>query len=180
LGTYRERIRALQPHDWPVDVLNYELADMDETRRGERHFMLAPDWSPWRATSRLDWFPPLGELASAASSGVMAYARNADYPPLFDLTRSALAVISKPGGGSLIDSLAAATPLLLLEPFGEYERKNGQLWKELGFAIDFDDWVLRGCRRDTLEALHRNLLAARERTPLYTGCERPAIEEMGS
>ena len=114
-------------------------------------------------------FPPLSELSSAGSSGAISYARNAGHPPLFDLTRSALAVISKPGGGTLIDSLAAATPLLLIEPFGDYERKNGQLWKELGFAIDLDEWIAGGCRSDVLEALHRNLLAARERTPIFAG-----------
>lgn len=171
IGTYRERVGALDPGTWPLDILHYEAADLGETQPGTRQLMLDPDWSPWRANGAEDWFPPLGELGAA---GAIRYSRSADYPPLFDLTRSAMAVVTKPGGGSLIDSLAAATPLVLVEPFGEYERKNGELWKELGFAVDLDEWVAGGCRSDVLERLHRNLLAARERTPLYAGPEVPA------
>jgi hypothetical protein len=166
IGTYRERLRAIDSRTWPCDVLHYEPADLERERPNVRQLMLDPDWSPWRTSGPEDWFPPLGEFGSG---GTIRYSRNAEYPPLWDLTRSAMAVITKPGGGSLIDSLAAATPLLLIEPFGDYERKNGELWKELGFATDLDAWLSGGCRTDVLGQLHRNLLAARERTPLYAG-----------
>lgn len=177
LGTYRERIRALEPHGLALDVLAYEPADLAPPRPGMRQLMVHPEWSPFEAKEPRDWFPPLGEVDA---SGAIRYTAGADVPPLFELTRRALAVISKPGGGTLIDSLAAATPLILVEPFGEYERKNGALWTELGFAIGFEDWVAGGCRLDVLEPLHHNLLAARARTPPYEGCDTPSQPEVGS
>jgi hypothetical protein len=172
IGTYRERSRALEPSGWPLDVLTYEPGDVAQLPPSTRTFRLDPEWAPWKAGA--DWFPPLGQvepLSRAEPGRPIQYSRNTEYPPLFDLTRTASAVISKPGGGTLIDSLAAATPLLLIEPFGDYERKNGELWKELGFAMDLADWIARGCRRDVLESLHRNLLTTRERTPVYEGWE---------
>jgi len=163
IGTYRDRVRSVEPSRWPLDVLAYEPGDAAQAPPGARVFLLDPGWAPWKAGG--DWFPPLGHLESGQSP--VRIVRNADYPPLFDLTRTAAAVISKPGGGTLIDSLAAATPLLLIEPFGDYERKNGELWKELGFAADLAGWIAGGCSRDALESMHRRLLAARDRTPPY-------------
>ncbi|HEY8211602.1 MAG TPA: hypothetical protein VIG99_29165 [Myxococcaceae bacterium] len=164
IGTYRDRIRALESSGWSLDVLAYEPGDAAQFPPGARAFMPDPGWVPWKAGS--DWFPPLGQVEPGQS---IRYTRSAEYPPLFDLTRTAAAVISKPGGGTLIDSLAAATPLLLIEPFGDYERKNGELWKELGFAIDLADWIADGCRHGVLESLHHNLLGAYEYTPAYEG-----------
>jgi hypothetical protein len=165
MGTYRERIRAVDSRQWPLDLLCYEQGDIDRSAAGVRHLLLDPGWSPWEVKGPADWFPPLGEIDSI---GAVRYSRSADFPPLFSWIRRAPAVITKPGGGTLIDSLAAATPLLLVEPFGDYERKNGLLWKQLGFALDLDEWVAGGCRREALEPLHGNLLAARARTPDYS------------
>jgi UDP-N-acetylglucosamine:LPS N-acetylglucosamine transferase len=76
--------------------------------------------------------------------------------------REAIAVVSKPGGGTLLDSLAAATPVVLLAPWGGPEAKNGALWEELGFGIDFQRWRRTGFDQCVLEDLHHSLLAARE------------------
>lgn len=172
MGTYRERIAAIDRSRWPIDVLCYEPADVDVSRTGTRHFLLDPAWCPWE--SRLDEpFPPLGEIDASYLPGVPpVFARNRHFPELCRLTRHAAAVISKPGGGTLIDCLDAATPLLLIEPFGDYERKNGELWKRFGFALDLADWVADGSRREALEPLHRNLLAARASTPEYAALWR--------
>jgi hypothetical protein len=169
IGTYRDRVRALDPSRWPLDVLAYEPGDAAQAPPDARVFLLDPAWAPWKAGE--DWFPPIGQLRGQSP---MQIVHNEDYPPLFDLTRAAAAVISKPGGGTLIDSLAAATPLLLIEPFGEYERKNGELWRELGFAADLSDWIAGGCRGEALESMHRNLLAARDRTPPFQPWEAAA------
>jgi UDP-N-acetylglucosamine:LPS N-acetylglucosamine transferase len=71
-----------------------------------------------------------------------------------------MAVVSKPGGGTLLDSLAAATPVVLLPPWGEPEAKNGALWEELGFGIDVERWRKTGFDHHVLEDLHHRLLMA--------------------
>lgn len=66
--------------------------------------------------------------------------------------------MSKPGGGTLVDSLSAAAPLVYLEPFGDHERANALLWERLGFGIAYDRWAASGFARSALETLHHNLL----------------------
>jgi hypothetical protein len=156
MGTYRERVQALP--NVALDVLGYEPSDLEPARPDRRSLYLDPDWFPWRLAPGASPFPPLGEVGA---DGAMTWRESHDFPELYRVTRSASAVISKPGGGTLIDCFAAATPLLLVEPFGDYERKGGALWKELGFALELEDWIADGCRMEALRALHENLLAAR-------------------
>jgi len=62
IGTYRDRVRPLDPSRWPLDVLAYEPGDAAQTPSGTRVFMLDPAWAPWKAGA--DWFPPLGQVES--------------------------------------------------------------------------------------------------------------------
>jgi hypothetical protein len=163
MGTYRERTRTLAEHELLLDLLCYEHDELDALP-GARHFILDPDWFPFRLRRGESLFPPLGSLQPG---GAVHYTVNPEFPELYNLTRCASAIVSKPGGGTLIDCLSAATPLIILEPFGEYERNNGLLWRELGLGIDFDEWVRAGCSLKALEPLHHNLLAARKRLPSY-------------
>ncbi|MER0245526.1 hypothetical protein AAHZ94_26815 [Streptomyces sp. HSW2009] len=81
----------------------------------------------------------------------------------YELARSARAIVSKPGGGTLLDSLWTATPLVLLEPAGSHEAANGKLWQQLGFALSYDEWSACGFAPERLEPLHRALLGAAAR-----------------
>jgi UDP-N-acetylglucosamine:LPS N-acetylglucosamine transferase len=90
------------------------------------------------------------------------YRRNPHFPPAHAHVRGAKAVISKPGGGTLLDSLAAATPVVLLAPWGTPEASNGALWEALGFGIEFERWRETEFDDRVLEALHHNLLEAGE------------------
>ena len=51
---------------------------------------------------------------------------------------------------------------MLLAPWGEPEAKNGALWEELGFGIDFQRWRKTGFDHRVLENLHHSLLEAGE------------------
>jgi hypothetical protein len=59
---------------------------------------------------------------------------------------------------------------VLLAPWGQPEAKNGALWEELGFGIDFQRWRRTGFDHRVLEDLHHRLLEARGRDvePLVT------------
>jgi UDP-N-acetylglucosamine:LPS N-acetylglucosamine transferase len=74
--------------------------------------------------------------------------------------RRSKAIVSKPGGGTLIDSLSSATPVILLEPYGNAEEKNGELWRHLGFGVPFATWQASGYDEATLARLHASLLRA--------------------
>jgi hypothetical protein len=51
---------------------------------------------------------------------------------------------------------------VLLTPWGEPEARNGALWEELGYGIDFQRWRKTGFDHRVLEDLHHRLLAAGE------------------
>ena len=97
----------------------------------------------------------------------VVFSHNSSCPEVYGLVRHNQAIISKPGGATLVDSLSAATPLILLEPYGEYEQKNGELWESMGFAISYQKWADTGYSTEVLEDLHVNLLTARARTINY-------------
>ncbi|WP_424187014.1 hypothetical protein ACOBQX_04045 [Actinokineospora sp. G85] len=160
MGTYRAHAAELARAGFAVDVVAYERGDVPDERGRDRYFMIDPDWQPWHDPG----FPPFGQIAD---DGRVEFTRGVDHHDGFHLTRAAVAVVSKPGGGTLMDSLSSATPVVLLEPFGAHEARNARLWVRLGFGIAHDDWVRAGRSLDVLESLHRNILAARPRALSY-------------
>ncbi|WP_431875856.1 hypothetical protein [Amycolatopsis sacchari] len=160
MGTYLTDAEALITRGFGLDIVTHEPGDLTSGGDGRRYFMIDPNWQPWQDTG----FPPFGLVGP---DGHVDYRRGPDHHDGFHLVRQAHAVVTKPGGGTLMDSLAAATPIVLLEPFGEHEAHNARLWERLGFGIAYDDWARDGYSRSTLEELHRNLLAARPRVVSY-------------
>ncbi len=160
MGTYVEVLSELSRAGYALDVLGPDAADWDARGPRDRRYVADPEWRPWVRDRDGDLtFPPLGEIVAG---GDIRYRREPGFPAAHVNVREAMAVVSKPGGGTLLDSLAAATPVVLLPPWGEPEGKNGELWEELGFGIDFLRWRDTGFDQDVLEDLHHHLLAAGE------------------
>lgn len=148
MGTYREHVAELADRGFALDVLAYQESDVD-TRFGVRYFMTDPDWHPWNDNG----FPPFRPAGGT-------YTRGAAHPDSFDLVRAARAMVSKPGGGTCLDSLWAATPLLLLEPLGAAEKRNAEVWQRLGFGLPYETWRDSGFSGELLAGMHQNLLRA--------------------
>ena len=160
LGTYRDRAVDLARAGLLVDVVTHDPADVSGLPPGCRAFMIDPTWEAWQD----DGFPPFGEILP---DGVVRYRRGQTHHDSFDLARHRVAMLCKTGGGTLIDSLWSATPIVLLAPFGAHEQVNADLWRRLGYGVTEDEWRDSGYSLDLLETLHRNLLAAREGTADY-------------
>jgi hypothetical protein len=164
IGHYEVVVPDLVAHGYEVDLAAYFPEDL-RPAAGVRHLFLDPAWKPWLPGEDGEpGFPPSREVA-AAWNGESAPAR--DRHPLYDRIASAAAVVSKPGGATLVDSFAAATPIVFLPPYGDHEQQNAELWEELGFGLSFEAWRDTGFARGPLEALHRNLREARRHTPSY-------------
>ncbi|MFB9328175.1 hypothetical protein ACFFSY_19780 [Paenibacillus aurantiacus] len=163
MGTYQSKIPELRDAGIMLDIMAYYPEEAENGREGERFFLVDPDWSPWLTDERGDYtFPPFAEIEPGRQP---RFLNNPSYPLLFDVTRQDIAVISKPGGSTLVDSLAAATPIVFLEPFGPHEQKNADLWIRHGFGIAYDDWRRSGFSTAIFEELHANL--TRERNKLH-------------
>ncbi len=159
LGNYQRLIPELRAAGFDLDILAYELEETHDVADGSRCFMVRPGWAAWQLEigERAE-FPPFGPVRD----GKGGFRNRDSHHELFDTVRRSRAVISKPGGGTMIDSLASATPLILLDPFGYAEEKNADIWEHLGFGIRYEAWRATGFDLAVLERLHRNLL---EREP---------------
>jgi hypothetical protein len=165
MGTYLGKVAELKMAGFDLDIVVHEIAETPAIYGNDRFFMIDPDWSPWMKNQDQEHqFPPLAEVIPGKE---LKFKNHDRHPVIFEITREARAVITKPGGSTLLDSLAAATPLVILAPFGEHEAKNAEFWSELGFGIDYETWRRRGYPEDVLEQMHANLLAARGRAPKF-------------
>lgn len=162
IGTYRERARALATSGHLLDVVVQTPGESGLAGPQHAEYGIAPHWRPWSiGDDGRHSFPPMGRV------GDETFAASSTRHPAFDLVARRLAIVSKPGGGTLIDSLAAATPVILLEPYGPAEAANARLWHRLGFGMPFEEWQREGFEPAALEPCHRALLDVRETLPDY-------------
>jgi hypothetical protein len=158
LGTYTDVLPELSGAGYALDVLGPGSPGWEGQGPLDRRYLSDPDWHPWVRDAAGEFsFPPLGEVLA---HGEVRYRPQISFPAAHLNVREGMAVVSKPGGGTLLDSLAAATPIVLLAPWGQPESKNGALWEELGFGIDYQRWRETGFDPDVLEDLHHRLLDA--------------------
>lgn len=157
IGTYQAAGRALADARYSLDVVVHDPAEAAGQSDGDRAFMLNPQWRAWmQSPEDGTTFPPMEQVVGGA---LVARPGNAEYHPMHDLIRAGKAIVSKPGGCTLIDSLAAATPVVLLEPYGYAEESNARIWEHLGFGIRYAAWRETGYDAAVLERLHANIVA---------------------
>lgn len=155
MGTYKEKIQELKNHKIKLDIINYEISDINENNSEDiRNFLIDPKWKTWEKCNLEYIFPPFCQITDNKYN---KFDCSNKYPAIYDLIRNSIGIISKPGGATLIDSFSSATPIIFLEPFGDYERRNAILWKKLGFGIDYFQWILMDCSTDILWQMHKNL-----------------------
>jgi hypothetical protein len=154
IGTYNSKITELAARGISLDIVAYEIAESVRGNPNNRYFMVDPNWFPWlQSKNNRPEFPPFGEINNLPN-----FTNRAEYHELFDVIRQSKAIISKPGGGTLIDSLASATPIILLEPYGYAEQSNADIWEYLGYGISYDQWQKMNYDLDILERMHENIL----------------------
>jgi hypothetical protein len=179
IGTYRSKIANLQRY-YSLAIVAYHSEEVQDALPCDQIYMTDPNWHPWleeslsydrtiqtnqtnqtnqtaqaALTNQIDTaYPPMAEWKR---NEPLTYERGTNGPLLYEVIRNSLAIVSKPGGGTLIDSLSSATPLIYLEPFGEHERANAELWEQLGFGISYERWLEADCSWEMLHELHLHL-----------------------
>lgn len=164
IGTYRERIPELTGRGFALDAVAHDAAEADGGETGVRWLLVDPAWRAWPANGEPApcVFPPFGEVGGTFGDpderGNLDERGNPDERhEIYGLIRGSRAIVSKPGGGTLIDSLASATPVVLLEPYGYAEEANARLWEHLGFGVSWARWRESGFSREILAGLHHTL-----------------------
>jgi hypothetical protein len=159
LGTYLNKVDELGQQGLSLNIILRDHQKVVNPMPGHRYFRFRPDWLPWaQGDGQQLHFPPLEEWIDHA---FQALSPNLHEHQLIPLLESCQAIISKPGGGTLMDAYGTATPLVMLDPYGESEAANATLWAKLGFGILYEDWKETGFSSTVLAQLHQNLLRYR-------------------
>jgi hypothetical protein len=165
IGTYRSRLLELEQSGFSLDIVIHNRNEAIPARANSRFFMMDPDWHPWVRSDAGDHvFPSIGQVGDSVAS---EYRRGETFHELYDVIRRSKAIVSKPGGCTLIDSLSSATPVVLLEPYGYAEQSNARIWEHLGFGISYPDWQRTGYDPAVLEILHTNIMTRSPRGTNY-------------
>ncbi|WP_375502641.1 hypothetical protein [uncultured Nostoc sp.] len=164
IGTYDSKIPDLENRGFELDIVVYDVSETTLRKPKNRYFMVSPNWFPWHKNNSDDYeFPPFREVKDETS-----FQNREEYHELYDVISQSQAIISKPGGGTLIDSLASATPIILLEPYGYAEKNNADIWEYLGYGISYNQWKAMDYDISILEKLHKNILNRDKKTINYT------------
>jgi hypothetical protein len=162
MGTYKEKIGQFANTGYQLNVIAYQINDIVEKYDNFKYFMIDPEWKSWEQNSEQEYvFPPFREVIGEVPT---QFKSNHMYPDVYDLIRKSKAIISKPGGATLLDSLSSATPLVILEPFGKYEEKNGELWENLGLGLRLDKWKDHNFSEELLFDCHKNLVEIKKQS----------------
>jgi hypothetical protein len=165
IGTYNSKALELEHTPYSLDIVIQDLSEARQGRPGDRYFMVDPAWHPWiRNAEGGHDFPPTGEVTDPRD---INYKRNPDFHELHNVIRRSKAIVSKPGGCTLIDSLSSGTPVVFLEPYGYAEKSNAKIWEHLGYGISWPAWRETGYDVSVLENLHSNIMARARRGTDY-------------
>ena len=140
IGEYDARIETLNQLGYGLDIIIYYEDEYQPDEAGlNRYFLLDPAWKPDKNGNEYPRLLTYGD--GIWHSYVEEYS---EVNPLRQLMLDAVAVLSKPGGGTISDSFITATPLIFGDELATYEKSNMELWIDKGYGISFDDFVNAG------------------------------------
>ncbi len=165
MGTYQERHKEF--HEilpYKVKTTIHSLKEAEEND-GWDYYLLDSKWMPWKSDNN-DLYPPIGKVTS---NGVKALP-NGLHQGMYSLYEDCCGIISKAGGGTLMDSLITGTPLVFIEPIAMHEQRNQDLWIKLKFGITYEDWKQNDFSIDMLKEIYNNIIENREKIPDLSMC----------
>ena len=163
LGEYREKINKLNELGYKLDIIIYQDDELNEMDNLNEYYLLDPKWKPYHGKNE---FPKL--LRFQDGEWVSFIEDRQKVNPLRKLISQDLAILSKPGGGTIYDSLITGTPLIFSEELASYEADNRKLWEEKGFGIGFEEFVLDQSRDIQLTEMRRRLIDSVSVLPIVT------------
>ncbi|WP_420572448.1 hypothetical protein [Kordia sp.] len=119
-----------------------------------------PNWNPLYENG----FPPFGRIDSATEIDLKNYER---HPGILTVLTKSKAIVSKPGGMTLMDSLISETPLLFLTSVGKNENSNQKLWQTLQLGISLEVWQKNEDKTALLQEMQSRILAIKSKTPCF-------------
>lgn len=153
MGNYSCMIQQINHMGYRADIICYYEDEYNEEDTVNRYFLLDPNWQP--AGNEIQ-FPP---LLVRKSNQWCRINDNLEVSDVSLIIQDAVAVMSKPGGGTLADSMMTCTPIIFLEELAPYEKKNAQMWTANGYGIFYDEWIKSNNLSNELVRMTNKLLA---------------------
>lgn len=137
MGTYKDKLEELVER-LPNPMIT-TINDKKEYQQDKNieYYMIDPNWKPWikNISNALD-YPHMQKVTND-----IEIIENDHSNGLYHLYHSCCGIISKPGGGTLMDSLITSTPIIFLEPIAGHEKVNETVWADLGFGLPYESWI---------------------------------------
>lgn len=162
LGSYDEKITALNQLGYPLDIIVYYPNEVRSDDSFNQYYLLDPEWKPDEGKNE---FP---RLLKYQSGSWIEFGDRKTANPLSLLLDHALAILSKPDGGTLCDSLACGVPILFTEPLAPYEQANRDLWIQQGFGMKYTDFITCETQSQLIQHMRQNILDAVQGLPVIT------------
>ena len=151
IGEYESKIGRLNGLGIPCDIVVYYPEEAEKADPMNDCYLLDPSW---KAAGGNDEFP---RLLKYEEKEWRPFADSRTVNPLRTLIEKDCAILSKPGGGTLADSLATGTPLLFSEELAAYEKENRRMWEIRGFGIGIESF-LAGSEKEAMLSEMQNRL----------------------
>ncbi len=164
LGDFLETTQHL-PEDWIKKIMVKDFSADLPQKKATTYYINDPSWNPIQHSSHISQFPGLGKIGAKEK---ITYSHNNDYHSVLDLIVNSLAIISKPGGMTIVDSISTGTPLIYLEPMGENEEGNRVLIERLQIGASFEAWQQEKFSTKMLFEFHENILKIKADLPELT------------
>lgn len=161
LGNYMQKTEALKEAGYFRKIILSPAADLKQQPEEQTaYFINDPSWDPLLNAAD-EGFPPLGALVNED----IEYNYCPDHHPALCLINESKAVISKPGGMTLIDSIITETPFIYLEAMGTNEEGNTVLIDHYGIGLPYEQWKASGFSAKQLRECHWNIKKLRSALP---------------
>jgi len=141
--------------------VNLIVNDLQEiTSKNTTLYGNKPKWNPLYENG----FPPFGRMDSASHTVFNNYEK---HPGILTILAKSNAIVSKPGGMTLMDSLSTETPLIFLKTVGKNENSNQKLWETLQLGISLETWQKSDDQKALLNEMHKRIIAIKKETPCF-------------
>ena len=152
MGTYLEEVDEISRHI-PLDVLIHSPNDVEAGYGQNRYYIFPQNWNPWDAGRDGKYgIPPLNEYDPDEKK-----VKKDKTAEGLEIMKNNIGMISKPGGGTIIDCLASETPLIFIEPISKHEQANMDYYIDRGLAVSLEQWKKSDYSAELLRQISLNI-----------------------
>ena len=166
LGDYVQKTKALEQAGYARKIILNDPSGFRPDENNTSFFVADPDWDPLVNAGAEQVFPPLGTI----EDGQILYTYYPEHHTALKLVNESKAVISKPGGMTLVDAIITETPFIYLEPMGANEAGNTVLIDHYQLGASYAAWKESGFSEQLLLDCHHNIRTLKATLPDFVTC----------